>query len=173
MAEEAGTTPPAHWLQVVVFGRNPARTMIRIVVLVIVVVIVSQFVLLPIKVQGISMAPTYKEGRVNFVNRLSYVLGKPRRGDVVAIRMAGEHAMLMKRIIGMPGERVSFTNGVLFINGQPVAEPYVKLPCTWNHPVEIVGPDEYYVVGDNRTMGFYDHTQGIAERRRIMGKLLL
>ena len=55
------------------------------------------------------MLPTYRDHGVNFVNRLAYVFHEPRRGDVVAIRtLAGEHVMYMKRIVGLPGETVTF-----------------------------------------------------------------
>jgi signal peptidase I len=166
-------TPERSWAQVILFGRNPRVTLVRAAITVIVLLLLSQFVFLPIKVEGISMLPTYKSGRINFVNRLTYRMREPQRGDIVAIRFSGPHVMLMKRIVGMPGETVSFSQGQLLINGQPLPEPYLKLPCRWDHGEEKVGPNEYYVVGDNRSMGFYDHTQGVADRKRIIGKVLL
>jgi signal peptidase I len=120
------------------------------------------------------MLPTYKENGVNFVNRLAYLFREPRRGDVVAIGLqAGEHVMYMKRIVGLPGEAIAFHRGRLFINGKPLDEPYVKLPCDWEHEPERVGPDQYYVVGDNRDMPWEDHTHGRAARNHIVGKILL
>ncbi len=136
------------------------------------VVLISKFVLVPIRVEGISMLPTYRERGVNFVNRLAYWFHPPRRGDVVAIQMAGPHVMLCKRIIGLPGETVEFHQGHVFINGQLLEEPYVKLECRWEHGPEQVRADEYYVAGDNRSMDFYSHDRGCAERWRIVGKLL-
>ena len=79
----------------------------------------------------------------------------------------------MKRIVGLPGEAVAFHKGRLFINGKPLDESYVKLPCEWEHEPEQVGSDQYYVVGDNREMPWEDHTHGRASRNRIMGKILL
>ncbi len=81
--------------------------------------------------------------------------------------------MLMKRIIGLPGETVSFHDGHAYINGELLDEPYVKLPCDWEHEPILCGPNQYYVVGDNRSMPFEYHTQGRAERDRIIGKSLL
>ncbi|MEI7808152.1 MAG: S26 family signal peptidase, partial [Verrucomicrobiota bacterium] len=95
------------------------------------------------------------------------------RGDIVSVRLAGTSIMFMKRIIGLPGEIVSFQAGRTYINGQPLAEPYVKLPCHWEHEPIQCGPTQYYVVGDNRSMPFTLHTQGRAERDHIVGKLLL
>jgi len=161
------------WVRIMLIGRNPRRTLIRIVIWVVTCFAVTKFVLLPIKVEGVSMLPTYKENRVNFVNRLAYIHSKPKRGDVVAIRLAGPSIMYMKRIVGLPGETVEFREGQLLIDGQVLSEPYVKLNGNWEHQAEKVGPDEYFVVGDNRSMGYYEHTKGRARRDRIMGKILL
>jgi len=91
----------------------------------------------------------------------------------VTIRYAGEHLMLLKRIIGLPGETVAFDNGAVLINGQPLPEPYEKHPGDWTLLPRKLGPDEYFVVGDNRTMPYKQHTFGVVERFRIVGKVLL
>ena len=83
------------------------------------------------------------------------------------------HEMLLKRIIGLPGETVAFENGHVLINGEMLNEPYEKTPCDWNCPPVRVGPDEYFVVGDNRTMPWADHTFGRARRSQIVGKAIL
>src|ERR1051326_9386456 len=80
------------WLAFVI-GRNPERTLIRLVLLVAASFVIFGFVLLPIRVEGPSMLPTYKDHRINFVNRLAYIFHEPKRGDVVAIRPSGIHIM--------------------------------------------------------------------------------
>jgi signal peptidase I len=169
----ANPKPRPGWIHVIAIGRNPRNTFIRIVILVVTCLIVFNFVLLPIRVTGISMSPTYKNRSINFVNRLAYLRHEPRRGDVVSIRYAGPHIMLMKRIIGLPGETVAFEDDHVFINGEPLDEPYEKSRCDWNIPPEKLGADEYYVVGDNRTMSAEDHMKGRVSRERIIGKILL
>ena len=115
--EPSGTPRPRpHWFQVISIGRNPRMTMVRIVILVVGCFGLFGFVLLPVHVDGPSMLPTYKNGSVNLVNVLAYVSHEPQRGDVVAVLYAGRHLMLMKRIIGLPGETVTFTNGHVFIH---------------------------------------------------------
>jgi len=174
MGTSADAAQAPSWLLRVLIGRRPKRTLVRIVVLVVVSIIVFKFVLVPIRVDGGSMLPAYKDHSVNFVNRLAYLFHEPRRGDVVAIRMlAGEHVMYMKRLVGLPGETVSFHNGYLFINGKRLAEPYLKLRGNWEHEPMPVGPDEYYVVGDNREMPWEDHYQGRPARKLVLGKVLL
>ena len=161
------------WLRIVVIGRNPKATLVRIVVLVVTSFVVFRFILLPIRVEGISMLPTYTDRSWNLVNRLAYLRHEPQRGDVVSIRLAGPHVMYMKRIIGLPGETVAFANGRVLINGEVLDEPYEKLRCDWNCPPVKLGFDEYFVVGDNRTMPPELHKHGGTPRSRIIGKLLL
>ncbi len=173
------TSAEPGWLQVALIGRRPRTTLLRILVLSVVCFITFKFVLLPIRVEGISMEPTYHNHRVNCVNRLAYLRHEPQRGDVVSIRFSRPDnfstpsEMLMKRIIALPGESVSFHEGHAYINGQLLDEPYVKSACDWEHEPVQCGPDQYYVVGDNRSMPFELHTQGRAERDRIIGKLFL
>jgi len=173
LAMERETPAPPSLLQRLVIGRNPRRTLIRTAIWALACIILGRFVLLPIKVQGISMMPTYKPNKVNLVNRLAFLFHPPQRGDIVAIKLAGWHVMYLKRIVGLPGETVAFHEGRLFINGKEMEEPYIVFHCNWEHEPEQVGPNEYYVVGDNRSMDFFDHEQGRTTRDRIVGKIVL
>ena len=163
----------ASWLRIVVIGRNPRVTLVRVAVLIVTCFVVFKFILLPARIEGISMLPTYQDRSVNFVNRLAYHWHEPRRGDVVGIRLAGPHVMYMKRIIGLPGETVAFVGGRVLINDEVLDEPYEKSPCDWNLLPVKLGPDEYFVVGDNRTMPSENHVFGKAGRDRIVGKAIL
>lgn len=170
--QDANDSRP-HWLRVLAIGRRPWNTLIRITVLVAVCFVTFKFILLPIRVEGISMQPTYHTGQVNCINRLAYLRHEPQRGDIISVRFAGESVMLMKRIIGLPGETVSFHGGKTFVNNQPLAEPYVKFSCDWEAGPIACSTNQFYVVGDNRSMPFNLHTQGRADRERIIGKLFL
>ena len=175
MPSDAPAEPPPKpsWIQAITVGRRPRNTLIRLAVLIVTCLVVFNFVLLPIRVTGISMLPTYKDHSINFVNRLAYRHHEPQRGDVVSIRFAGNHIMYMKRIIGLPGETVGFEKGRVIINGSVLDEPYEKTACDWNVPPVQLGPDEYYVVGDNRTMPVENHVFGKVTRDRIVGRVLL
>lgn len=161
-----------------VFGRNPRRTLVRAACLAAVCLIVFKFILLPVRINGVSMEPTYRRDGINAINRLAYVFGKPQRGDVVAVRysrphgLSSPHVMLLKRIIGLPGETVAIANGVVFINGRPLDEPYVKYREAWQlNPVKLAG-DEYFLIGDNRGMDQRYHEFGETGAERIVGKVL-
>lgn len=168
-----GPQPRPHWLSVIAIGRNPRNTLIRIGILVVTVFVVFRYVLMLTRVDGISMLPTYHNRSIKVINRLAYLWHEPQRGDVVTVRLAGIHDMYLKRIIGLPGETVAFDGGTVLINGQPLTEPYEKSECHWTLPPKKLGPDEYYVVGDNRTMRWQDHSFGSVDRARIMGKVLI
>ncbi len=163
--------PGPGWIQRVLIGRDPRWTLVRAVIWVAVIWLVANYVLLPIRVRGVSMLPTYQENGYKLVNCLVYKFHPPQRGDIVAIRLAGKHLMYCKRVVALPGETIAFHEGHILINGQVLDEPYLKRPCNWEQPPEAVGPNEYYVVGDNREMGFHDHEQGRATRERIVGKV--
>ena len=125
------------------------------------------------------MEPTYHDHQINCVNRLAYLRHEPQRGDVVSIRysdpgnFAAPSVMLMKRVIGLPGDTVAFHEGHAYINDKLFDEPYLNLPCDWEHEPERCGPNQYYVVGDNRSMPLDAHWHGRVEREHIIGKLLL
>lgn len=163
----------AYWLRVLTIGRRPKATFVRIIVLTVTCFITFKFILLPIRIDGISMQPTYHTGQINCINRLAYFRHEPQRGDIVSVRLAGHSVMFMKRIIGLPGETVAFHDGHAIINGKQLDEPYVKLPCDWEMTPVQCSPNEFYVVGDNRSMLIELHTKGRAERERIVGKLFL
>ena len=82
--------------------------------------------------------------------------------------------MLMKRIIGLPGESVDIRHGTVFINDTPLEEPWMehvnRFP--WERKAIILQPDEYFVIGDNRTMPMELHVHGEVKKERILGKVI-
>ena len=147
-------------------------TLVRAAAIVVIAVVVFHYVLLPIRLPGISMLPTYREGAINFTNRLSFWRHGPTRGDIVAIRMAGKSVMYITRIIGLPGERVEIVMGVVKINGEPLLEPMIVSLAPRNLTVFTLGDNDYFVVGDNRGMAIENHDLGRAKRDRIVGRML-
>jgi signal peptidase I len=159
-------------LQHIIFGRNPRRTAVRAGLIVLVAFITFRWVLIPIRTDGISMRPAYEPGRLHFVNRLSYLTREPARGDVVAVRIARGRAFYVKRIIGLPGERIAIVGGQVEVDGAPLDEPYVSDRRPWDMPEITLGPREYFIVGDNRGMNAADHEFGGVDRERIAGKIV-
>ncbi len=156
-------------IKIITIGRSPRRTLKRVVILALVSFLVFKFILLPVRLNGSSMEPTYRNGSINFIDTLRYRFREPRRGDIVAISMAGRQVMLFKRVVGLPGERVAFRDGALIINGHPLPEPYLKSKYDWNMPEEKIGPDEFFVVGDNRQVPLKTQLYGRVKRHKIVG----
>jgi signal peptidase I len=153
-------------------GRNPRATLLRIAIIISSAVIVFGWILVPLRLSGISMLPTYQDGALNFANRAAYWAGEPARGDVVAIRLAGPHAFYVKRIIGLPGERVEIVAGAVRVNEEVLVEPTVVRRAPWNMAPVDLAAGEFFVAGDNRSMKIENHDLGRVSRRRIVGKLL-
>jgi signal peptidase I len=156
----------------IVFGRNPRRTAVRVLVLASISFITFGWVLIPMRAEGISMLPTYQSGSLNLVNRLAYLNHQPSRGDIVAIKLAGPHVLYVKRIIGLPGERISLTEGQVYVNGAPLIETYVRNRKPWDVPEVTLTSREYFVIGDNRGMRAADHDFGRVDVSRIVGRIV-
>ena len=156
----------------IVFGRNPRRTAVRVLVLASISFVTFRWVLVPMRAEGISMLPTYRSGSLNLVNRLAYLNQKPSRGDIVAIKLAGPHVLYVKRIIALPGERISLTEGQVYVNGVPLNEPYVRNRSPWDVPEVTLTSREYFVIGDNRGMRVADHDFGRVDVSRIVGRIV-
>jgi signal peptidase I len=152
-------------------GRHPTRTLVRVAVLIVGSAIVFGVVLRPIRASGVSMEPTYAPGALLFCNTLAYRTSEPAQGDIVAIRLAGPNVVLVKRIVGLPGDHVRIVNGVVEINGIPFDEPHVTKRLPWNYDEVAVGGDEYFVIGDNRSMRMDLHDFGRVHRERILGRI--
>lgn len=158
-----------------VFGRSPTWTIVRILFVVLVTLIIFKFILVPIRVTGESMLPTYRNGQIKFVNKLAYKSKDPKRRDVVAVEYAGKEILLLKRVIAVPGETFEVRSGDVFINGEPLEEPYTigKVRADdgksiGNYRPVRLGRDDYMILGDNR-----DRSEGYFNKRRdIIGKVL-
>ncbi len=162
-------TATKKWLPRITIGRSPKRTLIRTLILGGTAFIICRFFLLPVHLRGISMEPTYGNKSFNFVNTFRYLFRRPVRGDIVAIRMAGKHVLLFKRIIGLPGDEIVFKNGTLMVNGKAQSEPYVRFNGTWNMATITMTENEYFVAGDNRNMPIQTHALGRVRKNKILG----
>jgi len=159
------------WIAILI-GRRPRATLVRIVVLVTLTFAAFHWILVPVRVTGISMEPTLHDRSIKIVNRLAYRNRDPQRGDIVSIGELGKPGMLMKRIVALPGETYSMRGGQLFIDGRRQEEPYVVNRAAWLIEPVTLAEQEYLVIGDNRGMNQRDHYFGRTERRFIVGKVL-
>lgn len=129
----------------------------------VVVIVITQFFVRPVRVDGLSMYPTLNNQEIGFSNIFKARTAKVERFDIVVVYMEGLDKNIVKRVIGMPGDTVLFRDDVLYINGEAVDEPYLdndyvkqwKSENNGRHFTSDYGPTtvpegEYFVVGDNR-----------------------
>src|SRR5215467_804671 len=105
------------------------------------------FVYQPVKVEGGSMEPGLEDQERIFINKLAYKLGDIQRGDIVVFRYPRDtRKSFIKRVIGLPGDRVRIAYGHVYVNGKLLAEPYVpeEFLDTKSHPETQIPPDTYF-----------------------------
>lgn len=154
-------------------GRHLLREILETLVLALFIYVVINTLTGRFYVRGSSMEPSLHNGQYLIVSKISYLFGEPQRGDIVVfISPNNGKEDYIKRIIGLPGERVEVRDGAVWINGYRLEEPYLKSPTPYSG-VWVLGPDEYFVLGDNRANSSDSHTWGPLPRRNIIGKAWL
>ncbi|HEX3049455.1 MAG TPA: signal peptidase I [Aggregatilineaceae bacterium] len=123
-------------------------------------------------VDGASMEPNFHTSERVIVDRLTMLISGPSRGDVIVLDSpTTEDELLIKRVIGLPNETVVIQDGRVYVNGQLLDEPYVNNFCTYascNGTWEL-GPDQFFVLGDNRSHSLDSHSFGPVPRSSIKG----
>ena len=141
---------------------------------VVLALIVAAFFMRTSPVDGLSMEPRVHAGELVLINTLAYRFGAARRGDVVAFRHEGPTAeTYIKRIVGLPGERVEVRDGAVSVDGRALPEPYVQYRDRRSAPAVVVPPHAYYVLGDNRAESDDSRNWGVLHDDAIVGKALV
>ena len=125
------------------------------------------------RVQGQSMRPALGQGDYVLVRACGTSSGQPRRGHIVVFAM--DEASHLKRIVGLPGERLTFTEGMLLIDGARLSEPYLQgLPPYLGLEVSeySLAAGEYFVMGDNRGRSTDSRHFGPVTRSTIAGTVV-
>jgi signal peptidase I len=147
------------------------RELIETLTLTLVIFLLIRFAAPNFRIEGYSMEPNFHDGQYLFVNRLVYMLHPPERGDVIVfVPPSNLSRDYIKRVIGLPGERVQIIDGNVYINGQLLHEPYPLHKGTYSFGPVTVGPDEYFVLGDNRDNSSDSHSWGMLAADKIIGK---
>jgi signal peptidase I len=128
-----------------------------------------------IRIESISMEPALYPGDYAIVNKIAYSnYSAPKRGDVIVFNHPQNppNVPYVKRIIGIPGDQIHISGGTISINGEPILEPYIKVPINrggdWTVPAR-----EYFVLGDNRNNSSDSRAWGFVPYENIIGRLEL
>jgi signal peptidase I len=153
------------------------------IILTLIIFFLIQTVIRNFRVVGTSMVNNLHDGQYLIIDKLTYSalftdmlgLGGPQRGDVIVFEppnRPGED--YVKRIIGLPGETVEIKQGQVFINGQPLAEPFQPMPGTYTMPNPVVVPEgQLFVLGDNRNNSNDSHNWGTLPVEKVVGRAWL
>lgn len=140
---------------------------------------IRAFIAQPFVVAGESMFPTFHDGEYLIIDELSYKLHEPERGDIIIFRFPGDtKRFFIKRIIGLPNEKVSIDNGKVTIfndenpSGFTLDEPYIdeEFETTTIYQTE---KDEYFVMGDNRNRSSDSRVWGEPLTTKLTNKLII
>lgn len=147
-------------------------------------VLIVVFVVQPVKVEGTSMEPRLHDNERIFVNKFDYLIGTPQRGDIIVFWYPKDPSKsFIKRIIGLPGERIDMdSQGRILINGQVLDEPYLsskrnrKPRERWSQVQQMgwntIEPHYYFVMGDNRDASNDSRSWGLVPEKYIYGKAM-
>ena len=167
MDESQASTPPK--------GLNPLSLLRDIAISVILAVFLIVFIYQPVKVEGTSMMPGLSDQERIFVNKYEYKFGVSsiERGDLVVFHYPKDRSQsYIKRVIGIPGDVVEITDGVVTVNGKQLDEPYV--PEEYRDHISVlkceVKQGEYFVLGDHRSSSSDSRMWGVVDRADIYGK---
>jgi signal peptidase I len=153
--------------------RFAIREILLTITVVLIIFLALRFTIHSYKVEGISMEPSFHDGQYLLVNKLSYNLHSPSRGDVIIFEYPLRPSDLyIKRVVGLPGERIEIKNNGVYIDGELLDEPeYIE---ETNHNISIIVPEgEYFVLGDNRDHSADSRNGWTVPRENIIGRTWL
>lgn len=137
----------------------------------------SRYIVTAVVIQGRSMSPTLLDGEHYFLNRWRYLFMAPQRGEVVVLKDPGHGDFAVKRIVGRPFDWINMKDGLLYVNGKRLQEPYLPSDVRTDVPDRTekwiqLGHDQYFVLGDNRANSEDSRFYGVVHRKNIMGFLI-
>ena len=121
------------------------------------------------RIEGQSMEPNLHDGEYVLIDKVSYMLHPPERGDVVVLTRPNDRDFI-KRVIGLPGDTVEIRNGHVIVNGTVLDEPYLNQPVHTDYPSQKVEDGRYFVMGDNRNNSSDSRSFGSIAAADIVGR---
>ncbi len=152
-------------------GKSILREIVETVLLTLLIFLAVRTLIQNFRIEGTSMEPNLHDGQYLIINKLLYYLHPPERGDVVVFHYPkNPRRDFIKRVIGLPGEKVEVRGERIFINGEELEEPYTLHTSNYTWGPQRLGEDEYFVLGDNRNSSSDSHNWGSLSRDAIIGK---
>lgn len=154
-----------------IIGQGLRELISTVLPAVLIALLIHLFLAQATRVEGYSMEPTLFGHQRLVIEKVSYHLHAPQRGDIVVIHVPNYgREMLIKRVIGLPGETLQVSNGQVLIDGQPLAEPYLRTVTRGEYPPTIIPEGSVFVMGDNRNNSNDSRSFGPIAFDEIVGK---
>lgn len=151
--------------------RFPLRGVIITLVIALAIFLAAQAMVQSVKVVGASMEPCLHDGQYLVVSKAAYWFHPPHRGDIIVFHSPQNPDQdIIKRVIATPGETVEIKDGNVYIDGNPLEEPYIVEIPQGDLPPQYVPEDHYFVLGDNRNHSSDSRVWGMVPRGSIVGK---
>ncbi len=160
-------------------GSSFLREVAEVILLAVILYIGISFAVQTVHVEGLSMFATLDDNDYLIANKIDYRLHAPQRGDIIILRPPNNNSTdFIKRVIALPGERLLIRDGVVYINGHRLIEPYLpeawvvfnNWPATGSSNGTVIPPNQYFVMGDNRNKSQDSRYFGPIGRDRIDGR---
>jgi signal peptidase I len=151
---------------------NLLREIIETVLLTAIIFLIVNTATGRFRIEGQSMEPNLHDGEYVLIDKVSYALHPPERGDVIVFVRPGEKDYI-KRVIGLPGDTVEVRGGQVIVNGIVLDEPYLNQPMNTNVTARQVEPGHYFVMGDNRNNSSDSRSFGPIPANSIVGRAWL
>ena len=137
-----------------------------------IVFLVAVYIISFQQVSGPSMKPTYNSRDILLLNKTHYIFFEPKRFDVVAAESGS--AVLVKRVIGLPGEKIEYKNNILYVNGDPVEESFNIEGETKDFSTDVIPEGKYFLIGDNRSKSIDSRNEeiGLISKKDLIGKVM-
>lgn len=150
------------------------------IVIIIVVILIRTYIVTPVIVRGDSMYSTLKDGEVLLLSKITYRVSNIERFDIVVIKDS-DNDLIIKRVIGLPGDKIEYQNGTLYINDEAIEEEYTNYimedfdvdsicEITFLECNGIIPDNMYLVLGDNRKVSADSRVKGLIKEEKILGK---
>lgn len=150
---------------------NMLRDVIETMVLVAIAFLVINALIGRFRIEQVSMEPNLYEGEYVIVDKVSYAFRQPARGEIVVLKNPNPNLPdLIKRVIGLPGETIEVRSDAVYIDGQPLIEPYAQQPMGREQAAFTLQTDQYFVMGDHRNNSSDSREFGARPLNDIVGR---